>query len=211
MCVQCPCTSNAAVKSSCVLCSLAYRAGVTPAPGQGSLTIWMDRRGMRSALSTPALNDLRMLWVAARDVTVYESGEGGCSGRAMSQGNGVNWAGGCMQVPSFAPTHPSPLLPSRPPAEAAALRADNAALVEELEATQAALRELGVEHGVAVVAAEAGALCAEAEAARARDAAGHMMSLADQIQSMFTLCEVGTGLQCSGRQESPAACWQILQ
>ena len=57
--------------------------------------------------------------------------------------------------------------------------------------TQAALRSLGVAHAAAVVAAEAGALCAEAEVARARDAAGHMMTLADQIQGMFALCEVG--------------------
>ena len=76
-------------------------------------------------------------------------------------------------------------------AEAAALQSDNAALAEELELTQAALRSLGVDHEAAVVAAEAGALCAEAEVARARDAAGHMMTLADQIQGMFALCEVG--------------------
>jgi hypothetical protein len=72
------------------------------------------------------------------------------------------------------------------------LRSDNDALAEELELTQAALRSLGVDHEAAVVAAEAGALCAEAEVARARDAAGHMMTLADQIQGMFALCEVGT-------------------
>ncbi len=75
-------------------------------------------------------------------------------------------------------------------AEAAALRADNVALVEELEAAQAALRALGAEHEAAVVAAEAGAACAEAEVSRARDAAAHMMQLADQIQSMFAMCEV---------------------
>lgn len=76
-------------------------------------------------------------------------------------------------------------------AEAAVLRADNAALLGELEAAQVALRDLGQEHEAAVVAAEAGALCAEAEVARAQDAAGHMMALADQIQGMFALCEVG--------------------
>ncbi|KAL4458308.1 hypothetical protein ABPG75_013173 [Micractinium tetrahymenae] len=118
----------------------------TPAPGQGSLTVWMDRRGMRATLSTPARNDLRLLWAAARDIRAYQS-------------------------------------------EAAALRADNAALLGELEAAQEALQELGAEHEAAVVAAEAGALCAEAEVARARDAAGHMMALADQIQGMFALCE----------------------
>ncbi|PRW59511.1 hypothetical protein C2E21_1411 [Chlorella sorokiniana] len=118
----------------------------TPAPGQGSLTVWMDRRGMRRALSTPARNDLRVLWAAAREVAACKS-------------------------------------------ETAALRASNAALLEQLEVTQSALQDLGVEHGAAVVAAEAGALCAEAELARARDAAGHMMSLADQIQGLFALCE----------------------
>lgn len=70
----------------------------------------------------------------------------------------------------------------------------------ELEAAQEALRELGVEHDAAVVAAEAGALCAEAEVARARDAAGHMMALADQIQGMFALCEVGS---------AAAGLWQV--
>lgn len=79
------------------------------------------------------------------------------------------------------------------------LLADNAALAEVLESTQAALSELGAEHQAAVVAAQAGALCAEAEVARARDAAGHMMQLADQIQGMFALCEVG-GLGVPGRQ-----------
>jgi hypothetical protein len=48
--------------------------GATPAPGQGSLTVWMDRRGMRAALSTPARSDLRMLWDAARDITLFKSG-----------------------------------------------------------------------------------------------------------------------------------------
>jgi len=50
----------------------------TPAPGHGSLTVWMDRRGMRSALSTPARNDLRVLWEAAREVSAFKSGEGCC-------------------------------------------------------------------------------------------------------------------------------------
>ncbi|KAL4854932.1 hypothetical protein ACK3TF_004403 [Chlorella vulgaris] len=118
----------------------------TPAPGQGSMTVWLDRRGMCGALNTPARHDLRLLWSAARDIAVYKS-------------------------------------------EAAALLADNATLAEELESTQAALSELGAEHQAAVVAAQAGALCAEAEVARARDAAGHMMQLADQIQGMFALCE----------------------
>jgi hypothetical protein len=85
------------------------------------------------------------------------------------------------------------VLLSPAPAEAAALRAHNAALAEELEGLQAALREVGAEREAAVVAAEAGALCAEAEAARARDAAGHMMVLADQVQGMFALCEVSGG------------------
>lgn len=34
----------------------------------------MDRRGMRAALSTPARNDLRLLWAAAREVRTYQSG-----------------------------------------------------------------------------------------------------------------------------------------
>lgn len=53
-----------------------YFAGMaTPAPGQGSLTVWMDRRGMRRALSTPARNDLRVLWAAAHEVVACKSGE----------------------------------------------------------------------------------------------------------------------------------------
>ncbi len=94
------------------------------------------------------------------------------------------------------------------PAEAVALRCDNAALHEQLQATQAALQELGVEHGAAVVAAEAGTLCAEAELARARDAAGHMMSLADQIQGLFALCEVRHC--CEGCREALACCGGML-
>lgn len=85
------------------------------------------------------------------------------------------------------------------PAEAAALRANNAALAEELDAAHAALAELGVEQRAAVVAAEAGTLCAEAEVAKARDAAGHMMALAGQIQAMFQLCEVGGRVGTGGK------------
>lgn len=156
----------------------------TPAPGQGSLTVWMDRRGMRRALSTPARNDLRVLWAAAHEVAACKSGE-----KSMAQ-CAVPGVDCCMLEPcNHAAQQSKPALTCWA-AEAAVLRADNAALVEQLEATQSALRELGVEHGAAVVAAEAGALCAEAELARARDAAGHMMSLADQIQGMFALCEV---------------------
>lgn len=88
-----------------------------------------------------------------------------------------------------------PRFPQPPPlAEAAALRCGNAALAEELEAAQAALAELGLDRSAAEVAAEAGALCAEAEAAKARDAAGHMMALAGQIQAMFQLCEASGGV-----------------
>lgn len=169
----------------------------TPAPGQGSLTVWMDRRGMHRALSTPARNDLRVLWAAAREVTACKSGE--CE-RGVALHAVYNSACPCLQQNAVCtaalllPTcHYSPASPCLLPAETAALRANNAALLEQLEATQSALRELGVEHGAAVVAAEAGALCAEAELARARDAAGHMMSLADQIQGLFSLCEVRCG------------------
>lgn len=60
---------------------------------------------------------------------------------------------------------------------------------------------------MAMVAAEAGALCAEAEMARAQDAAGHMMALADQIQGMFALCEVREHCRKSV-QGVLAVCWQ---
>ena len=175
----------------------------TPAPGQGSLTVWMDRRGMHRALSTPARNDLRVLWAAAREVAACKSGE--CErGVALHvvceynstcpclQQNAVRTAALLPPTCHYSPANPRPALACCP-AETAALLANNAALLEQLEATQSALRELGVEHGAAVVAAEAGALCAEAELARARDAAGHMMSLADQIQGLFALCEVRCG------------------
>jgi hypothetical protein len=66
----------------CLPVLLAAVAASTPAPGQGSLTLWLDRRGMRSILSTPARSDLRLLWAAARDVAAFQSGGlGWCAGR----------------------------------------------------------------------------------------------------------------------------------
>ena len=38
------------------------------------MTVWMDRRGMRGTLNTPARNDLRLLWAAAREVVAFKSG-----------------------------------------------------------------------------------------------------------------------------------------
>lgn len=70
-CLPLPCCSL-----FCCSCPLpSGRSAITPAPGQGSLTVWMDRRGMRAALSTPARNDLRLLWAAAHDVAMFQSGE----------------------------------------------------------------------------------------------------------------------------------------
>ena len=72
---------------------------------------------------------------------------------------------------------------------AAATAAENEGLREELEEARAALERLGVEHSEALAAAQAGQQWAAAEVARAREAAQHMMALADQIQSTFALCE----------------------
>lgn len=83
MCIVWPLTARALLlkATSAVLLwpagTISRALVATPAPGQGSLTIWMDRRGMRAALNTPARNDLRLLWAAARDVCTYQSGVGG--------------------------------------------------------------------------------------------------------------------------------------
>ncbi|KAL4541899.1 hypothetical protein Ndes2437B_g06230 [Nannochloris sp. 'desiccata'] len=68
-------------------------------------------------------------------------------------------------------------------------RAENEALRIELQEARAALERLGAEHSEALTAAQAGQQWAEAEVVRAREAAQHMMALADQIQSTFALCE----------------------
>ena len=75
-------------------------------------------------------------------------------------------------------------------AEAEALREQNAALAIELERVRGDLAALGLEHSSALAAAQAGEAAAEAEVARAREAAACMMTLADQIQGLFALCEV---------------------
>lgn len=85
----------------------------TPAPGQGSLTVWMDRRGMRGALSTPARNDLRVLWAAAHEVARCKSGEcwhGGSAGSvARSVCAGDKFIDGMVCLPAKWP----PISPPR--------------------------------------------------------------------------------------------------
>ena len=117
-----------------------------PELGKGDLMAWIDRRGMRGMLSSPAAADLRRMWEAVRE---------GAGARAV--------------------------------AESAA--AENEALRTELYEARQALEQLGVEHHEALTAAETGQQLAEAEITRAREAAQHMMALADQIQSTFALCE----------------------
>lgn len=121
-------------------------AAQTPELGKGDLVAWIDRRGMRDMLSSPAAADLRRMWNAMRE-------------SAASR------------------------------AAAAAAVAENEALRIELQEARAALERLGAEHSEALTAAQAGQQWAEAEVVRAREAAQHMMALADQIQSTFALCE----------------------
>lgn len=64
---------------ACLVPAAAGAVVATPAPGQGSMTVWLDRRGMCGALNTPARHDLRLLWSAARDIAVYKSGGLGCA------------------------------------------------------------------------------------------------------------------------------------
>jgi hypothetical protein len=118
----------------------------TPELGKGNLQAWIDRRGMRAALTPAALADLESLWAAMRERR----------GAA---------------------------------ADAEEAAAANAALRADLAAVNAQLARLGQERGAAVAAAAAGQEWAEAEVARAREAAHHMMALADQIQATFALCE----------------------
>ncbi len=53
--------------------SSALHAAATPALGVGSLTAWIDHRGVRAMLPTPARNDLRKLWAAMRASQLYQS------------------------------------------------------------------------------------------------------------------------------------------
>eukprot|EP00887_Chlorella_sp_A99_P006235 scaffold3.g6235.t1 len=119
---------------------------VTLELGVGSLTAWVQRRGVRTALDTPVRNDLRQLWVAA-----------GQRSHALRKVEAVT--------------------------------EENAALAAELETLQGQMEQLGLQHDQALAAANAGALCAESEVARAQEAARQMMQLAEQIQRTFALCE----------------------
>ncbi|GAB4822183.1 hypothetical protein N2152v2_009229 [Parachlorella kessleri] len=121
-------------------------AQATPELGKGSLSHWINRRGLSQALNTPARIDLQLLWAAMRD-----------NQRVLG--------------------------------EVEEMRHENAALGRELERVQGLLRELGVEYTAAVQAAEANQACAEAELAKAREAAQQMVQLSNQIQQMFNLCE----------------------
>ena len=112
---------------------------VTPELGKGDLGAWIDRRGMRGAMTSPAAADLRRMWNSMR--------------------------------------------------EGAGMRAENEYLRHQLAEAQAELARLGDEHHHAVHAAQAGQQWAEAEVNRAREAAQHMMALADQIQATFAACE----------------------
>lgn len=121
-------------------------AAHTPELGEGDLVAWIDRRGMRDMLSSPAAADLRRMWNAMRESTASR-------------------------------------------AAAAVAAALNESLRVELQEARAELERLGVEHSEALTAAQAGQQWAEAEVVRAKEAAQHMMALADQIQSTFALCE----------------------
>lgn len=73
--------------------------------------------------------------------------------------------------------------------EADAAREEAAVLAAEVEVLRGQLADLGVEHEAALAAANAGALCAKSEVARAQEAARQMMALAEQIQATFAACE----------------------
>jgi len=121
-------------------------AAHTPELGKGDLVSWIDRRGMRDMLSSPAAADLGRMWNAMRESTASR-------------------------------------------AAAAAAAAENESLRIELQEARDALERLCGEHSEALTAAQAGQQWAEAEVVRAKEAAQHMMALADQIQSTFALCE----------------------
>ena len=74
-------------------------------------------------------------------------------------------------------------------AAAHAAAAENATLKEELASLKKSFEELRIEQQAAAKIAEAGKQWAEEEVCRAREAAAHMMALADQIQATFALCE----------------------